>query len=61
MNAIRVHQFGGVDALVYEDVDPPVPEDGQVLRRRAPAERDCAAHAMPAGRPHKRGKSVLRM
>jgi NADPH:quinone reductase-like Zn-dependent oxidoreductase len=33
MKAIRVHAFGGVDALVYEDVPQPVPEDGQVLVR----------------------------
>jgi NADPH:quinone reductase-like Zn-dependent oxidoreductase len=33
MKAIRVHQFGGVDALVYEDVEPPVPVGDQVLVR----------------------------
>ncbi|MGC4083688.1 MAG: NADP-dependent oxidoreductase [Vicinamibacterales bacterium] len=33
MKAIRVHAFGGVDALVYEDVPQPVPGDGQVLVR----------------------------
>ena len=33
MKAIRVHAFGDVDVLVYEDVEPPVPADGQVLVR----------------------------
>lgn len=33
MQAIRVHQFGGVDALVAEDVPRPVPGDGEVLVR----------------------------
>jgi len=33
MKVIRVHAFGGVDALVYEEVPPPVPADGQVLVR----------------------------
>jgi NADPH:quinone reductase-like Zn-dependent oxidoreductase len=33
MKAIRVHQFGGFDALVYEDVGQPVPAEGQVLIR----------------------------
>jgi NADPH:quinone reductase-like Zn-dependent oxidoreductase len=33
MKAIRVHAFGGVDALVYEEVPQPVPADGQILVR----------------------------
>ena len=33
MQAIRVHQFGGLDALVAEDVPRPVPGDGEVLLR----------------------------
>ena len=33
MHAIRVHQFGGPDALVQEDVPRPVPGDGEVLLR----------------------------
>ncbi len=33
MKAIRVHAFGDVDELVYEDVEPPVPAEGQVLVR----------------------------
>jgi NADPH:quinone reductase-like Zn-dependent oxidoreductase len=33
MKAIRVHQFGGADALVYEDVELPVPVEDQVLVR----------------------------
>jgi NADPH:quinone reductase-like Zn-dependent oxidoreductase len=33
MQAIRVHQFGGRDALVPEDVLRPVPGDGEVLLR----------------------------
>ena len=31
MRAIRVHQFGGLDALVAEDVPRPTPGDGEVL------------------------------
>jgi NADPH:quinone reductase-like Zn-dependent oxidoreductase len=33
MHAVRVHQFGGLDALVYEEVPRPVPGAGQVLVR----------------------------
>ena len=33
MQAIRVHQFGDLDALVAEDVPRPVPGDGEVLLR----------------------------
>src|SRR5688572_9683692 len=31
MLAIRVHQFGGIDSLVAENVPRPVPGDGEVL------------------------------
>ena len=33
MQAIRVHHFGGLDALILEDVPRPVPGDGEVLLR----------------------------
>src|ERR687898_3520282 len=33
MQAIRVHHFGGLDALVAEDVPRPTPGDGEVLLR----------------------------
>jgi NADPH:quinone reductase-like Zn-dependent oxidoreductase len=33
MQAIRVHQFGGLDSLVLEDVPRPAPGDGEVLLR----------------------------
>lgn len=33
MNAVRVHQFGGVDALIFEEVPCPVPGQGEVLVR----------------------------
>src|SRR5579871_6917578 len=33
MKAVRVHQFGGIDALAYEKVSRPVPGEGQVLVR----------------------------
>lgn len=33
MQAIRVHQFGGIDALVAEDVARPAPGSGEVLVR----------------------------
>src|SRR5690242_17532379 len=31
VKAIRIHEDGGPDVLRYEDVDDPVPADGQVL------------------------------
>lgn len=37
MKAIRVHKFGPPDVLSYEDVDVPVPGEGQVLVRVAAA------------------------
>ncbi len=37
MKAIRVHAFGGVDAMVYEDVPRPSPEPGQLVVRVAAA------------------------
>lgn len=33
MQAIRVHEFGGIEALVAEDVPRPMPGDGEVLLR----------------------------
>lgn len=33
MQAIRVHQFGGLDSLVLEDVPRPSPGEGEVLLR----------------------------
>jgi NADPH:quinone reductase-like Zn-dependent oxidoreductase len=33
MKAVRVHNFGGPEAMVYEDVPRPEPADGQVLVR----------------------------
>ena len=33
MKAVRVHQFGGFDAIKYEEVPCPVPKEGQVLVR----------------------------
>jgi NADPH:quinone reductase-like Zn-dependent oxidoreductase len=33
MHAVRVHQFGGLEAIVYEEVSRPVPGAGQVLVR----------------------------
>ena len=33
MKAIRIHEDGGPDVLRYEDVDDPVPGDGEVLIR----------------------------
>ncbi len=33
MHAIRVHQYGGPEALVYEDVPTPQPKEGEALVR----------------------------
>ena len=33
MQAIRVHEFGGLDVLIVEDVPRPTPQDGEVLLR----------------------------
>jgi NADPH:quinone reductase-like Zn-dependent oxidoreductase len=35
VKAVVLHQYGGPDKLVYEDVPDPVPDDGQVLVRVA--------------------------
>jgi NADPH2:quinone reductase len=37
MKAVRVHQFGGPEAMQYEDVPTPSPEVGQVLVKLAAA------------------------
>jgi NADPH:quinone reductase-like Zn-dependent oxidoreductase len=37
MQAVRVHQFGGLEALVVEEVPRPVPGEGEVLVRVAAA------------------------
>ena len=31
MKAVRVHEFGGIDAMIYEDAPRRSPGDGQVL------------------------------
>jgi NADPH:quinone reductase-like Zn-dependent oxidoreductase len=33
MKAIRVHRFGGIESLVFEDAPVPAPSDGEVLIR----------------------------
>jgi NADPH:quinone reductase-like Zn-dependent oxidoreductase len=33
LQAVRVHHFGGLEAIVYEEVSQPVPGAGQVLVR----------------------------
>lgn len=33
MKAVAIHDYGGVDKLVYQDIDTPVPGPGQVLVR----------------------------
>jgi NADPH:quinone reductase-like Zn-dependent oxidoreductase len=38
MRAVRVHQFGGLEAIVYEEVTRPVPGEAQVLVRVKAAE-----------------------
>jgi hypothetical protein len=30
MKAVQVHAFGGLDAMIYEDVPLPIPGPGQV-------------------------------
>lgn len=53
MKAIRVHAFGGLDAMVYEDLPRPRPGPGQVLVRVA------AAGVGPWDGWVRAGKSVL--
>lgn len=53
MKSVRVHAFGGVDAMVYEDIPNPVPGPGQVLIRIA------AAGVGPWDAWIREGKSVL--
>jgi NADPH:quinone reductase-like Zn-dependent oxidoreductase len=33
MKAVRIHQFGGLEAITHEEVSRPAPEEGQVLVR----------------------------
>lgn len=33
-NSVRIHAYGGPEALIYEDVDAPVPGPGEVLLRQ---------------------------
>ncbi len=33
MKAVRIHRFGGIEAIMYEEVSRPTPSDGQVLVR----------------------------
>jgi hypothetical protein len=33
MRAVRVHRFGGLEAIVYEKIPRPAPSAGQVLMR----------------------------
>ena len=33
MKAVRIHNYGGADALIYEDAPRPTPGAGQVLIR----------------------------
>lgn len=37
MKAVRIHEFGGPDKLVYEDAPKPEPKDGEVLIKVAAA------------------------
>ncbi len=53
MKAVRVHAFGGVDAMVYEELPTPVPGPGHVLVRVA------AAGVGPWDAWIREGKSVL--
>lgn len=53
MKAVRVHTFGGIDAMAYEDAPMPVPGPGQVLVRVA------AAGVGPWDAWVRSGKSVL--
>ena len=53
MKAVRVHAFGGLDALVYEEVPRPQPGPGEVLVRVA------AAGVGPWDAWVRAGKSVL--
>ena len=53
MKAVRVHAFGGLDAMVYEDVPVPTPGPGQALVRV------FAAGVAPWDAWVRAGKSVL--
>jgi NADPH:quinone reductase-like Zn-dependent oxidoreductase len=33
MKAVRIHNYGGIDALMYEDAPRPMPNEGEVLIR----------------------------
>ncbi|CAN5456502.1 hypothetical protein BH10ACT1_BH10ACT1_21310 [soil metagenome] len=53
MKAIRFHEFGDPDVLLLEDVEMPVPGQGQVrIEVAATSFNSGPAHgARPAGRP----------
>jgi NADPH:quinone reductase-like Zn-dependent oxidoreductase len=53
MKAVQVHAFGGLDAMIYEDIPLPIPGSGQVLVRVA------AAGVGPWDAWIREGKSVL--
>ena len=50
MKAVRIHEFGDVDVLQYEDVERPEPQAGEVLVRvRAAGVNpvDCVCRKFP--------------
>src|SRR5215471_10694032 len=53
MKAVRVHQFGGLETIIYEEVPRPTPGEGQVLVHVA------AAGVGPWDAWIRAGKSVL--
>ena len=53
MKAVRVHSFGGVEVMIYEDVPQPQPAHDQVLVRVA------AAGVGPGDAWVRPGKSVV--
>jgi NADPH:quinone reductase-like Zn-dependent oxidoreductase len=53
MKAVQVHTFGGLDAMIYEEVPLPIPGPGQILVRVA------AAGVGPWDAWIREGKSVL--
>ena len=48
MKAVRIHNYGGIDVLAYEDAPRPTPKEGEVLIRLAATSVnpfDCAVRA----------------
>ncbi len=59
MKAVRIHEFGGPDALVYEDAPKPEPKEGEVLVKVAAAGINPVDAIIEAGAMKQMAKHTL--